>query len=173
MMTKWLCLPTISLQIEECTQCGGSSGLSESLGESYGHETGLGLPHLLDISVCSRFRSHGFVFSSCLSYGLIETMQAAIPFRATTYKASIRGFSISSCVASCCILQVEVGRAVNMLRPCKTWALSNSPAEFIAPGIGLYTYQSVTSEPDPLVGAGSVKFPQISGKFVQGCCRYV
>ena len=33
-MMKWQCLPGISLQIEECTQCGASSGLSETLGES-------------------------------------------------------------------------------------------------------------------------------------------
>ena len=33
-MTKQQCLPGISLQIEECIQCGASSGLSETLGES-------------------------------------------------------------------------------------------------------------------------------------------
>ena len=33
-MTEQLCLPGISLQIEECTQCGASSSLSMTLGES-------------------------------------------------------------------------------------------------------------------------------------------
>ena len=33
-MTKRLCLPGISLRIEGCTQCGASSGSSETLGES-------------------------------------------------------------------------------------------------------------------------------------------
>ena len=34
MMTKQLCLPGTSLQIEEYTQCGTSSGPSETFGES-------------------------------------------------------------------------------------------------------------------------------------------
>ena len=50
-MTKWLRLPGISLRIEECTQCGASSGLSETLGESYANETDSGSPHLWVISV--------------------------------------------------------------------------------------------------------------------------
>ena len=33
-MMKQLCLPGICLRIEECTQCGASSGLSETLSES-------------------------------------------------------------------------------------------------------------------------------------------
>ena len=45
-----LCLPGISLRIEECTQYGTSLGSSETLGE-YGHKTGSSLPHLLVISV--------------------------------------------------------------------------------------------------------------------------
>ena len=33
-MIKRQCLPGIGLRIEECTQCGASSGSSETLGES-------------------------------------------------------------------------------------------------------------------------------------------
>ena len=52
MMTKWLCLPGTSLQIEECTQYDASSDLSDTLRESYGHdETDSGLPHLWVIFV--------------------------------------------------------------------------------------------------------------------------
>ena len=43
-MRKRLCLPGISLRIEECTQCGASSGSSETLGENRS-------PHLLVLSV--------------------------------------------------------------------------------------------------------------------------
>ena len=44
-MTKRLCLPGISLRIEECTQCGASSGSSETLGESMA----MRLAHVLQI----------------------------------------------------------------------------------------------------------------------------
>ena len=44
-MMKRLCLPGISLQIEECTQCGASSGSSETLGESMA----MRLAHILQI----------------------------------------------------------------------------------------------------------------------------
>ena len=50
-MTKRQRLPGISLRIEECTRCGANSGLSETLGESYAHETDSGSPHLWVISV--------------------------------------------------------------------------------------------------------------------------
>ena len=50
-MTKRQRLPGINLRIEECTQCGASSGLSETLGESYAHETDSGSPHLWVIFV--------------------------------------------------------------------------------------------------------------------------
>ena len=44
-MTKRLCLPGISLRIEECTQCGASSGSSETVGESMA----MRLAHVLQI----------------------------------------------------------------------------------------------------------------------------
>ena len=59
-MPKQLCLPGISLLIEECTQCGASSGSSETLGESikiiesydsviYGESMAMRLAHVLQI----------------------------------------------------------------------------------------------------------------------------
>ena len=43
-MTKWL---HINLCIEECTQCGASSGLTAwDSWQEYGHKTGLGLLHV-------------------------------------------------------------------------------------------------------------------------------
>ena len=51
-MTKRLCLPGISLRIEECTQCGASSGSSETLGESMAMK----LAHVLQIFWLFPFR---------------------------------------------------------------------------------------------------------------------
>ena len=67
-MTKQQCLPGISFQIEECTQCGASSWLIWDSWREYGHETGSRSPHGC---FCSRFpfrfrfRSRISVFSSC------------------------------------------------------------------------------------------------------------
>ena len=71
-MTKRLCLLGISLRIEECTQCGASSGSSETFGES------MWLTFSRSFA-CSRsrsrsrsrshFRSRVSVFSSCPYYG--------------------------------------------------------------------------------------------------------
>ena len=55
-MTKRLCLLGISLRIEECTQCGASSGSSETLGESM---------WLTFSRSFGCFRSRVSVFSSC------------------------------------------------------------------------------------------------------------
>ena len=70
-MTKRLCLPGIRLRIEECTQCGASSGSSETFGESMA----MRLAHVLQIfwlfpfplpfPFPSRSRSRVSVFSSC------------------------------------------------------------------------------------------------------------
>ena len=50
-MMKQLHLPGVSLWIEKYTQCGACSGLSETLGESYGHKTDSDLIQLWVISV--------------------------------------------------------------------------------------------------------------------------
>ena len=52
-MMKQQCLPSISFQIEECTQCGASSWLIWDSWREYGHETGSRSPHL---SGCFRSR---------------------------------------------------------------------------------------------------------------------
>ena len=57
-MTKRLCLLGISLWIDECTQCGASSGSSETLGESMAMK----LAHARSFGC---FRSRVSVFSSC------------------------------------------------------------------------------------------------------------
>ena len=51
-MTKQQCLPGISFQIEECTQCGASSWLISDSWREYGHETGSRSPQFCSTRFC-------------------------------------------------------------------------------------------------------------------------
>ena len=80
-MTKRLCLPGVTSRIEECTQCGASSGSYETLGESMA----LRLAHVLQIFWLfpfpfpfpfPRFRVFQLPFKMCINFGAVKVLHS-------------------------------------------------------------------------------------------------